>query len=132
MFEKYRYNCINGTKSWSKGAKNNFPKVVTSKAVEGGTIIFSLDNNDEDKIKSWIQHKNMLNSWRIGNYFKGNYITKNGQNYGENSLSLEIVDVDFNTLVKIAEEICIDFKQESVLLHDFSTGRILFVDPSKI
>lgn len=166
-----KYECINSAKSWSEGAKNNFPKIriseektILSEGIQfepeanekGGVIIFSTDVNavelSPNKVKNWIQqkvatyknrlkatsmldkiaNKNQLVGWTIGHYFDGRYRAKNGQNYGENSLSLEIVGVDFNTLVKIAEEICIDFKQESVLLHDFSTGRILFVDPSKI
>ena len=119
----------------------------------GGVIIFSTDVNavqlSSNKFKNWLQqklatyknrlksasmidkiaNKNQLVGWTIGHYFDGRYRANNGTNYGENSLSVEIVGVDFDTLMKIAEEICVAFKQESVLLQDFSSGRILFVDP---
>ena len=167
-FCKPKYECINGSKSWSEGAKNNFPKVILNRDKtilsegiqfepmeneKGWVIIFSTDVNaielSPNKVKNWIHqkfstyrnrlksssiidkiaNKNQLVGWTIGHYFDGRYRANNGLNYGENSLSLEIVGVDFNTLVKIAEEICVAFKQESILLHDFSSGRILFVDP---
>ena len=41
-----------------------------------------------------------------------------------------MIGVTFEQLVKIAMEICAAFKQESVLLKDFSSGRVLFVDRS--
>ena len=77
-----------------------------------------------------IANKNNLIGWTIGHYLDGRYRAKNGQNYGENSLSLMIVGVNTDGMVKIAEDICKEFQQESVLLKDFSTGRILFVDNS--
>lgn len=120
---------------------------------KGGIIVFSTDVNaiklSESEIKNWIQQKiatlknrftstkmidkiadkNNLVGWTIGHYLDGRYKAKNGKIYGENSLSLEIVNVSLKKLIKIAEEICRDFVQESVLVHDFTTGRIFFVNP---
>lgn len=119
---------------------------------KGGIIVFSTDVNavalSPNRIANWIKQKiatfknrhnstkkvdrianrNNLVGWTIGHYLDGRYRAKNGQNYGENSLSLMIVGVDTDGMIKIAEEICKEFQQESVLLKDFSTGRILFVD----
>ena len=119
----------------------------------GGIIVFSTDVNavelDTNKIKNWLKQKlstikNRFNAtnkidkiankheligWTIGHYLDGRYKAKNGQNYGENSLSVEIIGIDFIKLIAIAEDICRDFKQESVLVQDFSSGRILFVNP---
>ena len=121
---------------------------------KGGIIVFSTDVNavelSPNRIANWIKQKiatfknrhnstkivdrianrNNLVGWTIGHYLDGRYRAKNGQNYGENSLSLMIVGVDTDGMVKIAEDICKEFQQESVLLKDFSTGRILFVDNS--
>ena len=70
-----------------------------------------------DKIAS----ENELIGWTIGHFFNGRYTSpKNGKQYGENSLSIEIIGVDFDKLYKIA----------SVLLKDYSSGRVLFVDPN--
>lgn len=119
---------------------------------KGGIITFSTDVNaekqSENKIVNWLKQKmmtiqNRLNAtkkidkiaaenelvgWTIGHYLDGRYTAKNGKQYGENSLSVEIIGVDFETLMKIAMELCASFSQESVLLKDFSSGRVLFVN----
>jgi len=123
---------------------------------KGGVIVFSTDINavelSPNKLRNWIKQKiftlrnrlrttkmldlivgrssDRIEGWTIGHYFDGRYRAKNGNTFGEKSLSLEIIGIEFNALLKIAEEICKEFKQESVLLRDFSTGRILFVDPN--
>lgn len=72
---------------------------------------------------------NELVGWTIGHYLDGRYTSpKNGKQYGENSLSLEMIGVNFETLVKIAMEICSLFTQGSVLVNDYSSGRVLVVD----
>lgn len=119
---------------------------------KGGIITFSTDVNaekqSENKIINWLKQKmmtiqnrlnatkkidkiaaeNKLVGWTIGHYLDGRYTAKNGKQYGENSLSVEIIGVNFETLMKIAMELCSSFKQESVLLKDFSSGRVLFVN----
>ena len=105
---------------------------------KGGMIVFCTDVNAEKQL-------NLLNTtttkidkiaadnghvgWTIGHYLDGRYTSpKNGKQYGENSLSLEMIGVNFETLVKIAMEICSLFTQESVLIKDYSSGRVLVVD----
>lgn len=118
---------------------------------KGGIITFSTDVNAEkqsgNKIVNWLKQKmmtipnridatgkidtiatgNELVGWTIGHYLDGRYTAKNGKEYGEKSLSVEIIGVDFETLMKIAMELCASFRQESVLLKDFSSGRVLCV-----
>ena len=48
--------------------------------------------------------------------------------FDENSLSVEIIGIDSTELIKIAEELCIAFLQESVLLKDFSNNKIFLVN----
>ncbi len=120
----------------------------------GGIIAFSTDVNaiqlSPNKIVNWIKQEiatleNRLTTtkkvdrisvdhdlirWTIGHYLDGRYTAKNGKQYGENSLSLEVVGVDFEKLVRIGEDLCKSFHQESVLVKDYSSGRVLFVDPS--
>ena len=122
---------------------------------KGGVIVFSTDVNAEKKSENRIINflkqklativnrlnatkkvdriaaKNELVGWTIGHYFDGRYTSpKNGKQYGENSLSVEIIGVPFEKLYSIAMEICESFSQESVLLKDYSSGRVLFVDRS--
>lgn len=120
---------------------------------KGGIIVFSTDVNavelSPNKIKNWVKQKiatytnrfqttkmidkiadkHQLIGWTIGHYLDGCYKAKNGKMFGENSLSVEIIGINFEKLISIAEDICRDFKQESVLLQDFSSGRVLFVNP---
>lgn len=120
---------------------------------KGGMIVFSTDVNAEkqsdNKVINWLKQKmktivnrltatkkidkiaaaNDLVGWTIGYFFSGRYTSpKNGKQYGENSLTVEIIGVNYETLMKIAMEICSSFSQESVLLKDYSSGRVLFVD----
>lgn len=121
---------------------------------KGGIIVFSTDVNavelSPNSLKNWLKKKvatfsNRFNStkkidkiadkhqlvgWTIGHYLDGRYKAKNGKKYGENSLSVEVIGIGFEKLLEIAEDICRDFKQESVLLQDFTSGRVLFVNPS--
>lgn len=121
---------------------------------KGGIIVFSEEINaielSKNKVINWIKQKiNTLKNkltgkkkidsiadnygligWTIGNYFDGRYKAKNGKFYGEDSLSLEIIGVDTDTLVKIATDICKEFKQELVLVKDYSTNSVMFVDPT--
>ena len=122
---------------------------------KGGIIVFSTDVNAEELSKNKIINflkqktqsiinrlsatkkidkiavKNKLVGWTIGHYFSGRYTSPtNGKQYGENSLSLEIIGIDFEKLCQIAMELCESFHQESVLVKDFSSGRVLFINPS--
>lgn len=119
---------------------------------KGGIIVFSEEINavelSKNKVINWIKQKvNTLKNkltgkkkidtiadsydligWTIGNYFDGRYKEKNEKFYGEDSLSLEIIGVDTDTLVKIATDICKEFQQELVLVKDYSTNTVMFVD----
>ena len=123
-----------------------------SEKERGGIIVFSQEVNaiklSKSKLINFIKQKfetlknrltgkskidkiadeNELIGWTVGNYLDGRYKAKNGKMYGEKSLSVEIIGIDTDTLIKIAEQLCDAFMQESVLVKDYSTGRIMFVD----
>lgn len=120
---------------------------------KGGVIVFSTDVNavqlQSNKLVDWLKKKretlknritsrkkidkvavdNDLIGWTIGKFLNGRYKAKNGQQYGENSLSVEIVGIDSEALEKIALELCKEFKQESVMVKDYITGEIYFAEP---
>ena len=66
--------------------------------------------------------------WKIGHYLDREYSVENGAAFGKNSLSAAIADIDFDSLLWLAEEFCRDFGQKNVLVHDFADGRILVVN----
>lgn len=120
---------------------------------KGGIIVFSTDVNavelSPNKLANWVRQKlatlknrqqttkiidkianeNELVGWTIGHYLNGRYRAKNGQNFGENSISLELVGIDDDKLIRVAESVCAAFMQECVLVKSYSTGRIMFVNP---
>ena len=121
----------------------------------GGVIVFSTDVNaveqSSNKIIDWLKKRcktaenrinyrkkidkvaieNELVGWTVGRFLDGRYTAHNGKTFGENSLSVEVVGIDTNKLMKAAEELCNLFTQESVLVKDYTTGRILFINGSR-
>ena len=120
---------------------------------KGGMIIFSTDVNavqqSENKIVDWIKKKaktinnrlnytkkvdkvsqeNELIGWTLGKFLNGRYVSQKTQKpFGENSLSLELVGITSDALLNIATQICKDFDQETVLVKDYNTGNIYFVN----
>ena len=149
---RHHYSCVNGARCWSEGAKNNCPKIridesrtLLSEGVQfeikeqGGVIVFPADAGavelSPDKVRSWLQTASLTNramcgaaEWMIGHYLDGRYSAGNGAAFGEGSLSAAVASIDFNSLLWLAEELCRDFGQKNVLVHDFADGRIVVVD----
>ena len=65
-------------------------------------------------------------AWTVGHSLHGVYTGDNGRTFDENSISLDIVGVTRDQLFKIAERVCGDFKQESVLIKDYETNQVYF------
>jgi len=121
--------------------------------IRGGTIVFSTDINavqlHDNKFINFLKQKlatikNRLNAtkkidavanahnlvgWTIGHNYDGRYKAKNGKNFGENSLTLDIVGVSDDDLIAIATDICKSFQQECVLLKLIS-GKVYFINQS--
>lgn len=124
----------------------------------GGLIIFSTDINAVklsknaivNKIKQFIAtlnqrltagkkvHKTIfkynqsneeyIGAYSLGNFFKGNYIDDSGNRYSEKSLCLEVNGISSKTLLKLAEMLCEEFKQETVLVKDLNKNKIYVAD----
>ena len=75
-----------------------------------------------------VAQKHQLVGWTIGKFLNGRYTGKNGDVFDENSISIEVVGVESAKLIEIAEDFCREFNQESVLLKDYNSGKILFVN----
>lgn len=123
-----------------------------SETEQGGMIIFSTEVNaikqSENKIINWLKKKiksikNKLKTyskvdqiaqkydlvgWTVGKFLNGRYTGRDHKVYDENSISVEIVGITSETLIKIAEDICKEFEQESVMVKDYNTKKVLFVN----
>ena len=63
----------------------------------------------------------------IGNYVKGRYKSDSGNLFDESSLSIEIIGITTEVLNKVAESLASEFKQETVLVKDYTSNRIYLV-----
>ena len=119
---------------------------------KGGIIVFSTEVNaktlSSNAIVNWLKQKfetiknnlyknkkidaigqkHNLVGWTVGKYLSGRYTAKNGKAFGEDSLSLEIIGINFDTLISVAEDLCKEFGQEAVLVKDYSSNRVFFVE----
>ena len=118
----------------------------------GGIIVLSTDVNavnfSTNKVKNWVKQKvetiknrlsynkkiNKLSkkyedifAWTIGKYLHGRYKANNGDVFDENSISIELLNVPSEIIIKFAEDLCKEFYQETVLVKLYGENRILFV-----
>jgi hypothetical protein len=93
---------------------------------KGGIMVFSTDINAVPLFKDKTE-KYSISNWSVGNFFKGKYTDKNGKVYTEKSLSVEFIGVTYEQLIEIAEDLCREFKQETVLIKPYSTNKILLL-----
>ena len=63
----------------------------------------------------------------IGNFVKGRYKSDSGNLFDESSLSVEIIGITTEVLNKVAESLAQEFKQETVLVKDYTSNRIYLV-----
>ena len=118
----------------------------------GGAIVFSTDVNSIELsrcgFKNWLvqkyktltnrfksrktldilRRKNDISAWSVGRGFRGIYTGKNGRIFDENSIVINIVGQKFRKVVKVAKEICEESNQECVMVRDYETNQVYFID----
>lgn len=134
------------------------PEQFGMKKYRGGMIVFSpdvnaqkLSDNDEenknqqayltdfqrsfseglttDVLKDYAKkYEKDYQGYTFGKGFNGHYVTKSGQSFDENSLTLEITGISSEDLIEIAENIAWAFFQETVLVKDYNNGKVYLVD----
>jgi len=87
-----------------------------------------------DLIKKWNREfgpnaENLIGGFSLGKFFKGKYIDpKTEQLYNDTSTSIELDGIPSELLLLFAIEVCKAFKQQDVLVKDFNTNKIFFVN----
>lgn len=91
----------------------------------GGVIVLARDESSTliDRVKNI---KGI--GWTVGRFFGGRYQTKNGTAFSENSLSVEIVGIREDELIRMAEEIYEKFDQKAALVKCYESGRIVLIN----
>lgn len=64
----------------------------------------------------------------VGNIFNGQYKDDKGKIYNEKSLTLEVDGLSSKGLLRLAELVCLEFNQESVLVKDLNKNKIYYAD----
>ena len=123
---------------------------------KGGIIVFSTDVNTLDysdnefinkvkqvmtsimnkvftkkKVSKVMKKHDKVYGFTIGKFVKGRYKAKDGSIYDENSTSVEIIGIDSDTLLSVAEDIAAEFNQETVLVKDYQQDKIYLADSNK-
>jgi hypothetical protein len=80
------------------------------------------------KIQNVMKKHDDVYAFTIGRFLKGQYKSKDGRIFNENSLSVEIVGISSKTLISISENICKEFEQECVLVKDYNDNQIYLVN----
>lgn len=120
----------------------------------GGIVVFSTDVNAVDisksQIVSWFRKRfntfinrlskdrkltniiatkfqESVKSFTIGNFFKGRYVER-GKVFDEKSISIEVLGISSEILIRLATEIARDFNQSTVLLKDYNTNKNILID----
>jgi len=118
---------------------------------KGGQVVFSTDVNATvqgkgiiGKLKGWLQGKiettvnrilkqkkldkimkaKDVYAFSVGNFFRGAYKDNKGRIWNEKSVAVEIIGIPPKALKEIANDIKQSFKQESVLVKEYATGKI--------
>ena len=116
---------INWAKQKLMTLKNRFfSKKILSRIISD----YNLDKNKElgsKKIDDYI------GAFSIGKFFSGRYFDDNGDVYDENSQTIEVNGISSEGLIFLAEEICKEFQQETVLVKDLNLNKIFLVNPDK-
>ena len=68
-----------------------------------------------------------LKNWAFGKFLHGRYLTKSGEFFDENAYALAFAEVDSDTLLKIAEKLCMECAGKSVLAKDRRAGKLFLI-----
>ena len=119
----------------------------------GGIVTFSTDMNSTslsgNAFVNWVKQKvytvrnrlaatskidrvaNSFNlaGWTITRGLHGRYRDRvTGKMFDENSISIELIGIDNETLLSFAESLCVEFGQQSVLVKSYNTTDVWFVE----
>lgn len=84
-----------------------------------------------ETVDSYRQEKNLEGiGYTLGKNFAGRYVTGNDE-YDDNSFTVDIAGVDSETLQGIAEDLCHNFSQESVLVRDYNENKTYLVNGNR-
>ncbi len=91
----------------------------------------------ERTIRSWLARDRRLSHFleglgiqgvSVGHYFRGYYESDIGKVFSEQSLAVELLFADSASLERLATDLAVEFRQETVLVKDYNTGEVYFAE----
>ncbi len=70
-----------------------------------------------------------IGAFSVGNFFSGKYVGDHSKCFDERSLSIEINGISSDALMYFAEEVALEFNQETILVKDLNINKIFLVNP---
>ncbi len=122
---------------------NWIAEIEKNEIKKSGLIAFASENINLNKssIKNCLDHllnannngaKRSSCSYKLGKFISGKYKSDYEKWFTEESFSIEISGINSERLLEIAETLCLEFKQELVLVKDYKRDKIYLVKQSKI
>ena len=94
----------------------------------GGCLVFSSDSHvgrkDLEQQLVAITH----HAWTVGHYLTGSYTAPDNRNYDGRSICVDIAGADLDELIRTAKELSRSFANDSLLLKDYSSGKVLYMN----
>lgn len=103
---------------------------------KGGVVTFPADANAGQTSSETLAEaiglfidsvEELIGAYSVGNFFHGGYVGDNGEVYDGRSVSVEVNGLGSKSLVKLAGHIAQLLRQETVLVKDLNTEKILLV-----
>lgn len=78
----------------------------------------------KEGIIPFLNFRGSVRAYSIGEFFKGRYVTSNGELFNESSVCIEIDGLSSKSLFQICEMISEQFQQKTVLIKDLTKNMI--------
>ncbi|BCD62893.1 hypothetical protein NitYY0826_C1779 [Nitratiruptor sp. YY08-26] len=111
---------INATLGGDSSAKNTTENFLKSK----WQTLIDILTKDKKLPEFNEKYNNAEMNWRVGNFFKGKFLDRNGKQYSERSICILVSNVSSKLLQELAGIIAQEFYQESVLVQDGNNQKI--------
>lgn len=116
--------------AWQNKVKNNvkaFKPSFNLDKLSGGMIVFAEGQNIVPNVLLDYANKN-YQKHITGKGFLGQYPSIYGGNFNKNSLTLEIIGIGTQDLIRLAENLACVFLQDSLIVKDYTNGKVYLTE----
>ncbi len=121
---------IDWTEKLTETVNNRLSSASKSNKKENNNFISKIKNKLFKKDKIDDSTNELIKNWTIGKFLTSGtyYCCSDNTVFDKDSLSLELLGISLQTLVKIAEVLCRTINQKNVVVKDYNNTKILYVN----